>query len=103
MVLKCFVVENLLSGLSDGVFTYKTSVLASVELASSLSAQKRNLNEYRLIEVGEFDNELGTISGNEHKIIAWDTRHCSQDVVTEEHRLSAEENQKQIDKLASVN
>ena len=103
MVLKCFIVENLLSGLSDGVFTYKTSVLASVELASSLFAQKRNLNEYRLIEVGEFDNELGTISGCEHKVIAWDTRHCPQDVVTEEHRLSIEENQKQIDKLASVN
>lgn len=100
MKLLAFAVENLLSGLSDGIFTFKTSTLASVELAQSLSSQKRNLNEYRLCQIGIFDNESCSIASTDRKVIAWDTRHCSVDVVPNGESISPEQNQELIDNIA---
>lgn len=100
MKLLAFAVENLLSGLSDGVFTYKTSTLASVELAESLFKQKRNLNEYRLCQIGEFDNESCSIISSVRKVIPWDTRHCPMDVVPNGEVISPEKNQEIIDNIS---
>lgn len=75
MKLNCYVVRNRLSGLSEGVLTYRTNEEASVEAASFLHfVRKRPIDEHDLLLVGSFDNETNELIPCNPKAISWDCR-----------------------------
>lgn len=76
MKMNMYVTTNLLSGLSDGIFVYRTDKLASVEIAEMLVKGRRvSLDEFQLKRVGSFDNETCDVFPSANpEIITWDCR-----------------------------
>ena len=76
MKMNMYVTKNLLSGLSDGIFLYRTDKLASVEIAEMLVKGRRMvLEEFQLNRVGTFDNETNeVVPSASFDIIPWDCR-----------------------------
>lgn len=73
MKLNCYCVRNVLSGLSDGIFTYKTDGLASVTLAPMIS-RTTPLDEVQLMNIGTFDNETNELVPCSPVLVTWDSR-----------------------------
>lgn len=68
-------IYNVLSGLSDGIMTFRTDKVASVEIANLIvNARHQNLDEFILHNVGTYDNETEEIIPIRPEVVEWDCR-----------------------------
>lgn len=75
MKLNMYSIYNVLSGLSDGIMTFRTDKLASVEIANMIvNVRHQNLDEFVLHNVGTYDNETEEINPTRPIVVDWDCR-----------------------------
>lgn len=75
MMLNCYTTKNTLSGLFEGIYTFRTDKEASVNLCLHVTKIKKlPLEEHELTCIGSYDNETNAIYPTEPRIVEWDTR-----------------------------
>lgn len=81
MLMNCYVIRNRLSGLSEGILTYKTDDEASVEACEFLAkVRRRPIDEHDLLVVGTFDNETNELIPCNSHAIPWDKRRIGNNI-----------------------
>lgn len=81
MLMNCYVIRNRLSGLSEGILTYKTDDEAAVEACEFLvKVRRRSIDEHDLLIVGTFDNETNDLIPCNPHAIPWDKRRIGNNI-----------------------
>lgn len=92
--MKLYAVQNILSGVNatQGIFTYTTDTMASVELAENIVKSKTmRLDECRLYCIGEYNEEKQTIDTTGFPtVISWDLRRLKEPMSEEKPREEIE-------------
>lgn len=74
MTLNKYVVKNTLSGLTDGIYLYKTDAFASKKISGDFASLKFDLSDYVLYCIGTYDSETMIETCSEPVLVPWNVR-----------------------------
>lgn len=74
MNLNKYVVKNTLSGLTDGIYLYKTDAFASKKISADFISLKFDLSDYSLYCIGTYDTETMSETCTDPVLVPWNVR-----------------------------